>query len=1032
MTTRLLNRSGHAPGGGTIRDALAAVSLQQAIDTDGTTVAAGTLPLFRQGDAGLEQVVRLRVTPPTGAQSLRLAGPNGERPDVGQPNGEGVVDVLVPEVTATAHWRVEATINGKEHTAEVELIPQRKFTVHLVHHSHLDIGYTDTQGIVLRNHLEYLDAAVELGRQGDGTEESTRFRWAIESNFPVPEWLANRSAATVAEFVRLAQQDVIEVAAMPFNLHTEVASQEETVRLLRTAIELREKHGIPITTAMHTDVPGATVGWADALYEAGVKYVSAAHNWAGRSVPYLVGGQELSRPFWWKTPAGSRLLTWFTDSAHGMAYMEGNLLGLSDAYDQAVELLPMYLSALANKPFPYSEGVFGLSPLPPGTEITKKPYAHDILHLRVQGDHSDNACPNIKPSDIARQWNSEWAYPRLVTSTNHGFFTEAEEKLGDQLPEYAGDWGDWWADGIGSGARPLGYNRRSQGLVRTAETVNLLADLASGTPLDVRGTVDDIYDKVGLFDEHTWGAANPWHDHEHGFDSGALQWSRKSEFAHQAYDDAQDLVHGGVRRLGATLQPSSDVLASVYVYNTTGRPRTDVVKAFLPESVLPGSGSFGAVDSRKKEQVATRVTSQEGRRASPRGHLVEFVASDVPAMGWVRFDLVSGIAPVVGEAREAALTLRNEFYEVTYDPAQAMVPSIIDRRTGRELVNTDALTGVNEYVYDTYGTAPHVNHLSSRTTATDLSLLTSRNVARNAVVLRAESNALSELLEVEVHAPGVDWIRTTIELFAGVPRVDITNQLSKRPSSTKESVFFAFPLAASDEPTAFELTGSVDGAGVPHLPGAPQHMRGIRHWVGFSEPDSGYSTVWATLEAPLVQFGTIHLPYQPFPSTIGHEQEEPATIYSWALNNIWDTNFPSQQQGHMTYRYAIAGSPDVPAHQLGASTAAGLTDPLVAVVATGSGTSANGNTGSLLAVDHPDVIVTSLGQPLDGSAGVAVRLRSLAPAPVEAGVSLESFQATSAQVGTLLEQHLVDVPVTEGRVTVSIPTGASRTVLLRP
>ena len=91
-----------------------------------------------------------------------------------------------------------------------------------------------------------------------------------------------------------------------------------------------------------------------------------------------------------------------------------------------------------------------------------------------------------------------------------------------------------------------------QAVLRAGETVHLLADLRSGEPRDLRGTVDAIYDKTGLFDEHTWGAANPWHDHEHGSGSGGLQWSRKAEYAHQAYDDAQDLLHGAVRRLGAT------------------------------------------------------------------------------------------------------------------------------------------------------------------------------------------------------------------------------------------------------------------------------------------------------------------------------------------------------------------------------------------------------------------------------------------------------------------------------------------------
>lgn len=1039
MTTRLLSQSGRAPARDAVHEALAKASLAVAVETGEITVSAGSLPLFRNAaGGGLEQVVRVHVAPVSApVERVVLTGPGGVTAEVSGPVPEGGdLDLFVPELTAAETWRLSVELAGATHTGDVVLSPQRKLTVHLVHHSHLDIGYTDTQGIVLRNHLEYLDAAVELGRQGDGSDQATRFRWAIESNFPVRQWLSERSEATVKEFVRLTQEDVLEVAAMPFNLHTEAASQEELVRLMRTAIELRERYGIPIRSAMHTDVPGATPGWVDALYDAGVRYLSAAHNWAGRSVPYYVGGQELGRPFWWQTPAGSRLLTWFTDSAHGMAYMEGNLVGLSDSFDRTSTLLPLYLCALINRPFPYSESVFGLAGIPEEYELSKKPYPHDIVHLRVQGDHSDNACPSIVPSEIARQWNGRWAYPRLVTSTNTGFFTEAERLLGDKVETHVGDWGDWWADGMGSGARPLGYNRRAQSLARAGETVHLLADLHTGEPHPVRETVDEIYDKIGLFDEHTWGAANPWHDHEHGSSSGGLQWARKSEFAHQAYDDAQDLAHAAVRRLGAELTASPDGVASLAVHNTTGHPRTDLVQVFVPESIVNVTGSLVAVDSRTGERVPTLATAKDGwlRRASPRGCLVEFVATDVPAMGWTRYDLVHVDEPSETVERADALVLRNEFFEVTYDDRQAMIASIVDLRTGRELVNTSALTGVNEYVYDTYGTAPHVNHLSSRVQARDLSLFTSRDVGRNAVVLRAETTPLGEELEVEVHARGVDWIRTTISLLHGVPRVDIVNRISKQASATKESVYFAFPFAGSSEPAAFELSGSVDGRNVPHVPGAPQHMRAIRHWVSLRDDDGDYTTAWATMEAPLVQFGTIHLPYQPFPSTISHTAPEPSTIYSWALNNIWDTNFPAQQQGEMTFRYAISGSPDQPPHRLGPATSSGLTDPLVGVpaLADHEGTEPVSASGSLLSVDHPDVVVTSLGHPLDGSAGVSVRLRSLTSEAVSATVSLGGYQASSAQVATLLELSPADVPVVDGRVTVELPPNASRSLILRP
>ncbi|WP_026256904.1 glycoside hydrolase family 38 C-terminal domain-containing protein [Actinopolymorpha alba] len=1082
MTTRLLTRSGHAPGRRTLREALSATSLIPFLRLGvGTSISGAALPLFRRRpDGGLDQVVRLAFEQPL---------PDPERIEVRRPDGKlavswtgripahGVLDLLVPEITAESAWRVAVTVAGVEYAGELAVAPGRKLTVHLVHHSHLDIGYTDRQGVVLRHQEEYLDAAVELARQNaDDGDPDTWFRWTVESNLPVRSWLRHRPTSVVEEFSRLAREDIVEVTAMPFNLHTEMASQEELARLLRSVFEFRERYGIPVTSAMHTDVPGATTGWVDALVDAGVRYLSAAHNWAGRSVPYLVGGQELSRPFWWCTPGGSRLLTWFTDSAHGAAYLEGNLVGLSNSYDEVIDLLPLYLQALVSKPFPYYDAVFGLSGIPDGADITRQPYAFDLLQLRVQGDHSDNAGPSATPARIAAQWNAEWAYPRLVSATNTSFLAEVERTIGDRLAEHTGDWGDWWADGVGAGARPLGHNRRTQATLRTAETLHTLADLHSGSPMPVREVVDEIYDKVGLFDEHTWGAANPWHDRERGADSGALQWTRKSEYAYQAYDEALDLLHSGIRRLGAGfgVPPFTDVAGSLAVYNTTGWARTDVVRSFLPESQFPlGIRRLGVVDPRTDERVPVRINA-ERRPAAPRGWHVEFVARDVPPLGWARFDLVPvdedpfsneetgagsvGVGPSelvaasatagaisghgfgdsslgvgpdglpVMPAPKAAYRMANEFYELTYDPAQAMVTSIVDRRTGRELVNPDALTGLNEYIYDTYGSASRVNRLSSRVEARDLTLLTSRQLAGNAVVLNVEHSAVGDFLEVEVRAPGVDWIRTTISLYSGVPRVEITNRVSKRASTTKESGFFAFPLAGNSEPV-YELTGSVAGAGISHVPGTPHHMHAIRHWVGVSE--DGCATVWATLEAPLVEFGTIALPYQPYPSTLVLERPEPATVYSWVFNNIWDTNFPSQQEGEMTFSYAVTSSADQAVESLGAMTAAALTEPLVGVLGNGRGVAPLVSSGSLLTLSRSEVVVSSVARPLDGSAGVAIRLRSLASEPVEVEVVLEAFDAATAQVTTPWEREGVEVVVENGRVWFEIPAGASRTLLLR-
>jgi Glycosyl hydrolases family 38 N-terminal domain/Glycosyl hydrolases family 38 C-terminal domain len=997
LTSRLLRASLGSPGYDDMRATLRAV---------GATTVAGDvrvacLPLFK-GDP-LRQAVRVTGAPDGAAVSVRDGDTLVDRATAG-------TDLWVPEVDGPRPLTVEVEGVGE---AEVVVTPQRKWTVHVVHHSHLDIGYTDRQGVVLRNHLEYLDSALDLAAATEEWPDDARFRWTVESALPVRRWLDSRDSAAVDRFVALARGGRIEVTAMPFQLHTEACSVEELHRMLRFTDDLRERHGIPVTSAMHTDVPGAVVGFVDALAAGGVRYLSAAHNWAGRSVPFLTGGQDLGRPFWWRSPAGNRVLVWFTDTAHGMAYMEGNVVGLAESFGAARSLLPGYLWSLAHRPVPYRKEAFGWSGLD-GVELHKPPYPHDVLHLRVQGGNADNAGPSIVPPSVVREWNATYAWPKLRMSTNSAFFEDAEARIGDAIGEHSGDWTDWWADGLGSGARPLGYARRAQHAVRHAETLHTLA----GAPADAE--VDAVYDKLGLFDEHTWGAANPWHDHEDGFDSGGLQWARKCEMAYSGADDAEDLRHAGAHRLGARLAPAEGALASYLVANLGPADRTDLAEVFLPASVVPLDQPVSIVDARTRSAVPhhEEAVRPEDWPTRPAGRRLSFVLADVPAVGHARVDVVAGTGPAVAEELDT-WQIENEYYRVSVDPREGTLISVFDKRAGRELVNPAAYAGMNQYVHERYSTAPHVNHLSGHIEAPspqDLALLAGRSIGRRASLVRASRTAVGETLEIELDGAGARWLRTTITLTAGVARVDVTNRLYKEGAPAKESVFFAFPFAMP-APVAWELTGGVGGGAAPTVPGAARHLAPIRHWVAFD--DGEVTAAWATLHAPLVMFGDIYLPYAPFPPTISPEPAEPGTVYSWAMNNIWDTNFPAQQQGETTFRYAIGSAAGAEPRELGQAVAAGFTDAFVAVPLTGDGAAAPPD-DRYATVDHPLVRVAAIGPSRRGH-DLVVYLASAAPAPVSLSLNVPGMRAAFA--GTSLERSLAELPVSDGSATVTVPAG---------
>src|SRR5690606_37728617 len=142
-------------------------------------------------------------------------------------------------------------------------------------------------------------------------------------------------------------------------------------------------------------------------------------------------------------------------------------LGIAKDYNEFLGSLPEYLNAITQLPYPYLQDTLHDASSTRDLEWTREPYGYDVLHFRVQSAFADNAAPSFTSAEIARTWNEEWAWPRVQTSTNRRFFEDLLDRHGDQFETYAGDWTDWWADGIGSAARELGMNRHTQAEIQT-------------------------------------------------------------------------------------------------------------------------------------------------------------------------------------------------------------------------------------------------------------------------------------------------------------------------------------------------------------------------------------------------------------------------------------------------------------------------------------------------------------------------------------------------------------------------------------
>ena len=163
----------------------------------------------------------------------------------------------------------------------------------------------------------------------------------------------------------------------------------------------------------------------------------------------------------------------------------------------------------------------------------------------------DNYPPDMKISEIVREWNNKWAYPRLIVGTNTMFFKELEKQCSNirtfrgELPHT-----DYVVGAI-STAKETTINRLTHDQLACAEKLATITSLAADLPYPA----DDIrkaYDDMMLYDEHTWGKDYP---------AGKLQdwaWNEKSHYAYRAAGLTQQITNASIYHLVNKIERKED------------------------------------------------------------------------------------------------------------------------------------------------------------------------------------------------------------------------------------------------------------------------------------------------------------------------------------------------------------------------------------------------------------------------------------------------------------------------------------------
>ncbi|MCI0499378.1 MAG: glycosyl hydrolase-related protein, partial [Planctomycetales bacterium] len=193
--------------------------------------------------------------------------------------------------------------------------------------------------------------------------------------------------------------------------------------------------------------------------------------------------------------------------------------------------------------------------------------------------------------------------------------------------------------------------------------------------------------------------------------------------------------------------------------------------------------------------------------------------------------------------------------------------------------------------------------------------------------------------------------------------VELINTTDKLKERRQEGVYFEYPLNIPDGISKIDIPWAVCQPEKDQLPAANRNYYCVQRWVDISNND--YGLTWVTVDAPMLQFDPILLPTIGWPS-LPHEwrtEIKPGQhFYSWVMNNHWETNYKADQEGLITFKYALKphiGKYDpVKAQQFGRS----VHQPLIAVCSNPSKPVAQ----SMFTLDNDGVVVTSVKPSRDG------------------------------------------------------------------
>lgn len=755
-------------------------------------------------------------------------------------------------------------------------------TVYVIHHSHSDIGFTDLQERVIDTQVDYIRTALRIMQQPENQE----FRWNCETLFCVEEFFKTATEEEKERFTALAAAGKIGLSANYLNFNDLVDCEIYRERLHNWQTRL------PMRTAMIADVNGISMGYRDAMLAEGVEFLFANIHCHHGMYPLY----QNQNAFWWENAAGQRLLVW-----NGEHYHLGNMLGLK--VDRVSDFTMQNNSGVQENVTDQVETLH--RNLEQYLNLCEdNGYSYDFIITGVSGVFSDNAPPETEILRNIQEYNSRYPEKTELRMVSLQELYAAIRPALEDAPVYRGDLNDWWANGVGSTPYPVKHYRDAQ--LRYHLCRRLEPELTTKYP----GLNATVQDNLMLYAEHTWGhsstISNPC-------DTMVLNLDiRKNSYASKAHEAAS-------RMLNKIAMEKGDILR---YYNTNGKIKVcnvSRVSGTLPVEFYIESSSLCRAEI--TDEAGNRLQTQIS--VHPRGRKISF--TDTFAAGQEKCYTYRELPPVseVTNSRkcyvgaEQVRDIINDYDPVTYQLPYGFenrwfsleyrphkgVTALIDKRNGA------CLSGKGEIPFFTPAYEVTAVGNNEQDVGTQRRLI-GRNIrGKNAElhigsleeIVCMERGEVFTQLKLKFKLPGTIKADVILKLYEAIPRIDFTLQLGKTLSTDIESIFLPLSTAIPQGTVYLRKGAEAFRPGIDQIPGTCMEYFMSDDGVACLSDRGG--TLIAMRDTPLVYMG--QMAHHPILLCDGKPQNNSRPIYSWIMNNTWETNFKMDLSGFGEYSYSL-------------------------------------------------------------------------------------------------------------------------------